>query len=131
MTTRMAVSPPNMPPAVTGAGPAEMCAELRAPCASATEQLRESPLVLLVLGEHGFEVGPHDPERLHRRIAGRGRDFVEDGEIALACRLALRLLGELPGHEGFRRLDIAAALEDRDRLRDGGDALLREHEVDR
>ena len=43
----------------------------------------------------------------------------------------LRLLRQLPVNEGLGGLDIAAGLEHRDRLRDGGDALLREHEVDR
>src|SRR5258708_39199851 len=109
MTTMIAVSLPNMRPAVTGTGPAEEeRAEIVALWASATEQLREAPLVLLVLREHGLEVGSHDAERRHRRIAGRRRDFVADREIALARRLELRPLGELPGREGFRRLDAPA-----------------------
>src|SRR5207302_4977163 len=100
-------------------------APLPAEQASATEELRESPLVLLVLRQHRLQVARHDFQRRHRRIALRRRDIGEDREIALGDRLALRLLGELPVDEGLGGLDIAAALEHGDRLGDRGYAILR------
>src|SRR5262245_52133950 len=105
----------------------------RAPAkwASATEQLHELSLVVLVLREHGAEVARHDLQRCHRRVAVRRRHVGEYREIALGDRLALRLVRKLPGDECLRRLGVAGRLEDSDRLADGGYALLREDEVNR
>src|SRR5262245_45256775 len=105
----------------------------RAPAkwASATEQLHELSLVVLVLREHGAEVARHDLQRCHRRVAIRRRQIGKYREIALGDRLALRLVRELPGDECLRRLGVAGGLEDGDRLADGGYALLREDEVNR
>src|SRR5215467_2382826 len=99
--------------------------------ASTTEELHESTLVVLVGREHGREIAGHDLERRHRWVALRRRHVREDREIALLDRLALRLLRQLPGHEGFGGLDIAAGLEDGDRLADRRHAFLRKDEVDR
>src|SRR5262249_346809 len=99
--------------------------------ASTTEELHESTLVVLVGREHGREIARHDLQRRHRRIAVRRRHLREDREIALLDRLALRLLRQLPRHEGLSRLGIAAGLEDGNRLADRRHAFLWKNEVDR
>src|SRR5215208_2546082 len=98
--------------------------------ASATEQLRELALILLVLRQHRLQIARHDLEQRHRRIALRRRHIGKDWEIALRHRLLLRLLGKLPGHEGLRSFHIAAGLEHGDWLCDGGHAFLRKDELD-
>src|SRR5882724_4250727 len=100
MTVMRAASPPDdLSPKVEGE---------RAPAgwASATEQLHESSLVVLVARQHILEVAGHDLERRHRRVAFGRRHVGEDREIALLDRLALRLLGQLPGDERLGGLGV-------------------------
>jgi hypothetical protein len=52
-------------------------------------------------------------------------------DVALLQGKLLALLREHEVHEGLGALGVLGALEDRDRLGHGGDALLREHELDR
>src|SRR5262249_41654513 len=96
-----------------------------------TEQVGETLLVLFVLVEDIAKVTAHDLERRHLRIALGRCDAVEDGEIALAYRLVLRLFRQLPVDEGARSLDVLRGFQDRDRLGDRGHAFTRKYEVDR